>query len=58
MSWRSDGTWLWLDDLDYYVTEQGVRPPDALVAAIEAHGFTPPPALTADVAELPWPPVG
>jgi hypothetical protein len=58
VSYRSDGGWLWLDDLDYYVAEHGVRLPDAFVAAIEARAYTPPDDLGADIDDLPWPPVG
>jgi len=42
VSVRTDGEWAWLDDIAYYVGEQALRPPDALVAAIEARNFTPP----------------
>ena len=58
VSYRSDGTWLWLDDLDYYVAQHGVRLPDTLVAAIETRAYAPPDELTADIDDLPWPPVG
>ena len=58
VSFRSDGRWLWLDDLDYYVAEQDVRLPDAFVADIEARGFRPPAELEVDMKDLPQPPVG
>lgn len=56
VSYRSDGVWLWLDDLDYYVREQSVRPPDAFVARIEERSFEPPPQLEISPADLSWPP--
>lgn len=60
LSYRTDGVWLWLDDLDYYVAEQAVRLPDALVAHIEERDFKPPTdADQSDLSpmDLPWPPV-
>lgn len=58
VSWRCDGLWVWFDDLDYYVAEQAVRPPDAFVARIEAMRFTPPSTLEVDVRDLDRPPLG
>jgi hypothetical protein len=58
VSYRSDGEWLWLDDLGYYVEHHGVRLPDAFVAAIEARSFVAPAQLDRDPSELAWPPVG
>jgi hypothetical protein len=60
VSYRTDGVWLWLDDLDYYVTEQSVRLPDAFVAAIEERHFKPPSdddLGSFNPMDLPWPPV-
>lgn len=56
VGYRSDGVWLWFDDLDYYVTEQAVRPPDALVAHVEQNRYRPPRRLRVDRAALDWPP--
>ena len=58
ISYRSDGRWVWLDDLDYYVAEQRVRLPDAFVAAIEGWDYSPPTDLDVDPQDLPSPPVG
>ena len=58
VAWRTDGVWLWLDDLDYYVADQSVRPPDAFVARIEARDFAPPKRLRIDRSVLEWPPEG
>lgn len=56
VSYRSDGVWLWLDDLDYYVAEQAVRLPDAFVAHIEQSGYRTRRRLRVDPATLDWPP--
>ena len=56
VSYRSDGVWVWLDDLDYYITEQALRLPDSFIAAIERRGFEPPAALDVDPMTLSWPP--
>lgn len=57
LAWRTDGAWLWLDDLDYYVATQSVRPPDAFVAHIEARLFALPKRLRIDRDVLDWPPI-
>jgi hypothetical protein len=60
VSVRADGEWAWLDDLAYYVAEQGVRLPDSLVAAIEARAFRPPTVeelAGVDLRNHPSPPV-
>jgi hypothetical protein len=43
MIFRTDGTWIWNDISSYYLREYGFRPDAALVAHIEANGYTPPP---------------
>ena len=48
---------MWLDDLDYYVAEQGIRLPDAFVAAIQGWDYSPPTDLDVDPQDLPSPPV-
>lgn len=58
VSYRSDGVWVWLDDLDYYIEEQSLRLPDSFVAAIEGRHFEPPAALEVDPMTLSWPPAG
>jgi hypothetical protein len=56
VSYRSDGVWVWLDDLDYYIIEQSLRLPDSFVAAIEGRDFEPPTDLDIDPMALSWPP--
>ena len=57
ISYRSDGKWLWLDDLDYYVREHKLRLPDRFVNDIEIANFTLPNELIIDPQQLDWPPI-
>ena len=57
ISYRSDGEWLWLDDLDYYLREHNLRLPDSLIEHIERAHFLPPDELSVDPRELNWPPI-
>lgn len=42
LSVRTDGVWLWYDDLPHYMRRHGVRLPDALVARIREMNYMPP----------------
>jgi hypothetical protein len=57
VSYRSDGKWLWLDDLDYYIIHHHVRLPDNLIIHIEENKYTPPEQVTENLDDLHWPPV-
>jgi hypothetical protein len=57
VSYRSDGVWLWFDDLDYYVLEHNVRLPNAFVKHIESNNFRPPVQVDFDPQKLQWPPI-
>lgn len=55
ISFRTDGTWLWLDDLPDYIEEHGVAIPAAFLAQIEANNFVPPKVDQEAIAKLEWP---
>jgi hypothetical protein len=57
LSYRTDGVWLWLDDLDYYVLAIRVRLPDAFVKHIETVDFKFPAAESISPHQLQWPPI-
>lgn len=52
---RTDGVWLWPDDLVHYVESHRVRLPDAFVDHMRLHNYIPPAILTRPSDELPWP---
>ena len=39
---RTDGTWVWPDELAYYIEKYHVELPDEFVRHMAAHGFIPP----------------
>lgn len=58
ISFRTDGHWLWLDDLSHYVVEHDVCIPSQMLEAIRVNGFEPPEVTDKQVQELEWPPAG
>ena len=59
ISFRSDGKWLWLDDLAEYVDHYNVAIPTRWLNDIEARNYSPPDELSGDVTRvLEWPPLG
>jgi hypothetical protein len=59
ISFRTDGEWVWLDDLPDYVEKHRVAIPTKWYHKIEASHFTPAPAVDQSViAGLEFPPVG
>jgi len=58
ISYRSDDTWVWLDDIDYYVIQHNLRLPDNFIFHIEKNNYISPKEINKDIQELPWPPVG
>lgn len=57
ISYRSDDTWVWLDDIDYYISEYNLRLPDNFVIHIEKNNYIPPKKINKDIEQLPFPPV-
>lgn len=55
VSYRSDGKLLWLDDIDYYITQHHLRLPDNFISHIEKNEYLPPEELMKDPDELNWP---
>lgn len=55
LSYRTDGEWLWPDDLGHYVGEHGVAPPRAMLEHIAANGYLPPAVSQNQVERLQWP---
>ncbi len=57
ISFRTDGEWLWLDDLPDHIEQFNVAIPTAWFRTIEANGYIPPPMIDPDAtAKLQWPP--
>jgi hypothetical protein len=58
ISFRTDGEWLWLDDLPDYIDQFNVAIPSSWLLMIEANGYVPPPPINPSAIEkLDWPPV-
>lgn len=55
-AYKSDGVWLWPEDLAHNVRRHGIRVPDRMVEHMRRNGFKPPQNLRIDVPNLPWPP--
>ena len=59
ISFRTDGKWLWLDDLAEYIDKYNVTIPARWLNDIEAHNYSPPKELPGNVSgSLEWPPLG
>lgn len=57
ISYRTDGTWLWLDDLPEYVEHFNVDIPAALIRFIRENNYTVPYIDPHSLRSLEWPPV-
>jgi hypothetical protein len=57
LSFRTDGHWLWLDDLPDYIDNHNVAIPDAFLRDIESNGYVPPQFDSNAMEHLEWPPV-
>ena len=57
ISYRTDGRWLWLDDLSHYVQEHNVAIPTAMLETIQRHDYEPPDVTDNQVDALEWPPI-
>ena len=57
LSYRTDGEWLWPDDLAYYVREQRVSLPLELVTMMENYKYQPPVVPQEAIQKLEWPPI-
>lgn len=54
---RTDGEWLWLDDLPDYIEQFNVAIPSSWLRKIEVNGYVPPPSIERDIMKkLEWPP--
>ena len=57
ISFRTDGQWLWLDDLSDYIDQFDIAIPTAWLQQIEANGYVPPPVDLDAIERLEYPPV-
>jgi hypothetical protein len=57
ISFRSDGIWLWLDDLPEYIDKFNVALPSAFLGNILQNQYVPPPVGKEAAKKLEWPPV-
>ena len=58
IAFRTDGEWLWLDDLPDYIEHFAVAIPPQWLHAIQERGYVPPASIREDVREsLDWPPI-
>lgn len=56
ISFRTDGEWLWLDDLPEYIDQFGVAIPTNWLNKIEIAQYVPPVAVTQElIGKLEWP---
>ena len=53
--YRSDGVWLWPDDLSHYVRVHEVALPEAFVEHIRNVNYIPPDECRVRLEDLPWP---
>ncbi|MEO1245768.1 MAG: hypothetical protein AAFX56_08835 [Pseudomonadota bacterium] len=58
VSYRTDGQWLWLDDLSHYVIEHGVCIPPEMMEHMRTYHFEPPEVTEKQIEKLDWPAVG
>jgi hypothetical protein len=55
LSYRTDGEWLWPDDLGHYVSEHNVAPPRAMLEHVAGHRYDPSAVSQEQVERLQWP---
>jgi hypothetical protein len=55
LSMRTDGVWVWPDDLAEQVEELGVALPTSLLEHMARNGFRPPGVSEQQIQELEWP---
>lgn len=56
ISYRTDGVWLWLDDLPDLIEQHGIAIPSAFLRRIQTNRFTPPPEVDQlQIEALEWP---
>ena len=56
LSYRTDGEWLWPDDLAYYLREHHVRLPEKMLEVIRRNNYQPPDVDKDKIKDLEWPP--
>ena len=52
LSSRTDGIWLWYDDLSHYIREHGLVIPNKMLKHIEKNSYNPPPVTDRDIEKL------
>lgn len=57
LSFRTDGEWLWLDDLPDYMENFAVAIPSNWLRFIESRGYEVRPVTDLEIKSLQWPPV-
>lgn len=57
LSCRTDGVWVWWDDLSHYVKEHGLFLPREMSLNVEKNLYMPPPVDGRDIEKLDWPPL-
>jgi hypothetical protein len=57
VSFRTDGKWLWLDDLPDYIDDYDVAIPTEFLSEITSHAYIPPTIDLSALGQLEWPPV-
>ena len=57
LAYRTDGEWLWPDDLAHYFREHDIQLPQAMLETMKRNGFQPPPVSAEAIANLEWPPI-
>lgn len=53
--YRSDGEWLWTDDLAHMVEKHFFILPDSFVNHIREKSYMPPESISVSISDLPWP---
>lgn len=57
LSFRTDGKWLWLDDLPDYIENFAVAIPSKWLRSIESGGYEIRPVTDHEISTLQWPPI-
>ena len=55
LSYRTDGVWLWPDDLPHYISEHSIVPPRSMLEHIASKRYRPPTVSQEQVDQLQWP---
>lgn len=55
LSSRTDGVWVWWDDLSHYIKEHALVIPDGMLSHIQANHYSPPLVEDVNVKRFEWP---